>query len=561
MAAASAEKASFLTTLRKIGEDRSLLAMLLLGLGAGLPYAVLTGTINAWFTTQEVDVSTMGILSWIGLAYAFKFLWSPSLHRSRPLFFSGMGLRRAWILVFQLVILVAMGALAFLNPQSQLGLIAIVALLGVIASASQDIVIDAWRIESARDDAHLDVLSAIYQFGYRGAGFIGGMLALLLASRIGWSATLGLLAVAMLIAISGVYLAREPSRPDDEEKPRGVTLGGGLSPMVRNVALGVILLAWGWALFTLGAFMVETLTAEEQPSARDFIRYTGPWIVGVTVLLPALIGVLLLWLDKRASSSEQEIASETGLQAASDTLYRAILEPLMDLVHRLAWAAPLVLLLILSYRFTDLVWGSYAYVFYLGQNFGALGHTMDDVAIASKTIGVFMTFGGVALGGLALQWMGRMNALILGAVLAAATNLLFWDLALGAPFLDGLMEFTRLYDLFVVFGADERLSRLIIAIAGENIAVGIASVVFVAYLSSIVNPKYAAVQYALMASLTMLIGTLGRGALGELIEMDGYGFAYVFVLTAVLGLVAVAASIGEAVRQRFSGATAKTAEE
>ena len=105
----------------EIGKDRTLLAMLLLGLGAGLPYAVLTGTLIAWFTKTEIEVSTIGVLSWIGLAYAFKFLWSPTLHRSFAPITGRLGSRRGWMLLFQAVIVVAMGTIAMLDPASNLG--------------------------------------------------------------------------------------------------------------------------------------------------------------------------------------------------------------------------------------------------------------------------------------------------------------------------------------------------------------------------------------------------------------------------------------------------------
>jgi PAT family beta-lactamase induction signal transducer AmpG len=542
----TAQKKSALSSLSEIGKDRSLLAMLLLGLGAGLPYAILTGTLNAWFTEMDVDVSTIGVLSWIGLAYAFKFLWSPALHKSRAPVLGRFGSRRGWMLFFQLIIMLAMGTITVSNPQDQLPLITFVALLGVIASASQDIVIDAWRIEVARDESHLNSLSALYQLGYRVAGFLGGFLALILAARIGWSFTFVLLTLMMVLAVAGVLIAREAdTRSDGEEQ--GVRLGTKVDLRTRRIALALVLLGWGWALSTLGWFLMQTLTASEPPSARNFIRQTGPWIVFATVLGPAIVSALLLWLDRKSTSIATATSSKIGRTA--DTLHRFILEPLMDIVGRLGWAAPLVLVLILSYRFTDLVWGAFAYPFYLGTNFGAMGYTLDDVAIASKLVGVIMTITGVGLGGLALKAFGRMNCLIVGAILAAATNLLFWDLTTGANFVGGFLEITRLYDVMALFGVSERLAWLVAAIAGENLAVGFASVVFVAYLSSIVNPDYAAVQYALLASLTMLIGTLGRGALGEIIEVEG--FAYVFILTALLGLVAVAASVGEAIRTKF----------
>ena len=547
MAELAAPKRSLFSALSAMGRDKSLAAMLLLGLGAGLPYAVLTGTLNAWFTEENVDVSTIGVLSWIGLAYAFKFLWSPALHRSRLPLFDKLGARRGWMLGFQVVIMVAMGTLTLANPGSQLGLITLMALLGVIASASQDIVIDAWRIEVARDEDHLNSLSALYQLGYRVAGFLGGFLALILAARIGWSFTFGLLTAMMILAVAGVLLARE-SRPDTgADAEEGVTLGAGLPTRTRRIALAFVLLGWGWSLWMLGDFMAATILADEPPNARNFIRGYGPLIVFATVIMPAVISAVLLWLEGRSTAPKEVDRSVAGRTA--DTLHRFILEPLMDIISRLKWAAPLVLLLILSYRFADLVWGAFAYPFYLGTNYGAMAYSMDDVAVASKFVGVIMTIAGVGLGGLALKALGRMSCLIIGAILAAATNLLFWDLTTGASYVGGFLSITRLDDFMAMFHINERLGWLVAAIAGENLAVGFASVVFVAYLSAIVNPRYAAVQYALMASLTMLIGTLGRGALGELIEERG--FAYVFILTALLGLVAVAASIAEALRMRF----------
>ena len=253
--------------------------------------------------------------------------------------------------------------------------------------------------------------------------------------------------------------------------------------------------------------------------------------------------------------------------------------PLMDMVRRLGWAFILVLALILTYRFADLVWGSFAFFFYLDDRFGALWMTNDEVAVASKTFGVIMTIAGSGLGAIALVFLGRMPCLFLGALLAAATNLLFADLAAGryiaetATFVPteggdavtAFMAFTRLdYVLNLIppiFGLENRpeLTRLMGAIAGENLAVGFASVASVAFLTSIVNPKYAAVQYALLASLIMLIGSLGRAWLGELIETDGY--YTVFVTTFWIGLVPVVLVGLEWLRQIRYGAPNATSDE
>ncbi|NND60952.1 MAG: beta-lactamase induction signal transducer, partial [Gammaproteobacteria bacterium] len=252
------------------------------------------------------------------------------------------------------------------------------------------------------------------------------------------------------------------------------------------------------------------------------------------------------WLLGRYQADAQPVP----MRGIGSVLFRVILDPLMELISRLRWAALLVLALVLTYRFTDLVWGAFAYPFYLGTEHGAIAHTLDEVAIASKTFGTVMTVVGAGVGGVALIFIGRMPCLLFGAFIAAVTNLLFADLAGGAVFLDAALAWTQLDHAFAALGADQRMARLMLAIAGENLAIGFASVASVAYLTSIVNPRFAAVQYALLVSLTMLIGTLGRPALGEMIETDG--FRAVFILTAWLGMVAVILAALEWVRQSRS---------
>jgi PAT family beta-lactamase induction signal transducer AmpG len=123
--------------------------------------------------------------------------------------------------------------------------------------------------------------------------------------------------------------------------------------------------------------------------------------------------------------------------------------------------------------------------------------------------------------------------LLIGAIVAAASNLLYADLASGAFYID---SFARTLGLDA-FGHDLRMIRLLIAISGENIAAGLAGAAFVAYLSSITSREFSAVQYALLSSLTFLVGSLGRAWIGERIEQVGY--APVFMLCAGIGVIAV----------------------
>ncbi|CAG0999067.1 partial Anhydromuropeptide permease, partial [Myxococcaceae bacterium] len=318
----------------------------------------------------------------------------------------------------------------------------------------------------------------------------------------------------------------------------------------RNLGLAVVLVAWGLSIASLAGFMIEVLApvAEggERPSARAFMASRGPWIVAGTVILPSLVAALLDRL-RRLAPRVPSAATSTRLQRILDPLAGAILGPLAELVGRLGFASVLVLLLILSYRLTDSIWGPFAFPFYLGE----LHYSNDEVAFASKIFGVGMTIAGVALAGGCLLRFGRMATLTLGAVVAAASNLLYFDLAVGAPRIDEFLSLSGLGSLLAAFGIDARMARLLVAISGENIAGGFAGAAFVAYLSSIASREYSAVQYALLSSLTLLVGSLGRGPLGEAIDTGGY--APVFLFTAALGGVGVVACLLEWARQRLSG--------
>jgi PAT family beta-lactamase induction signal transducer AmpG len=537
-------------------QRRKTLAMFILGFASGLPYILITGTLNAWFTNDGVNVKTIGVFSWIIIIYGFKFLWSPAADNAPAPRLFGMGQRRAAILILQSLIVGALIVISTASPHSALGVIAIAAVACTFASATQDILIDAWRIEVADEKTPLDLLSSIYQIGFRLAAILGGAGALIMAARIGWNSTFVALAALMSVAFVGVFLAE-----DSRIAARARAPSAGLPVRWRNLAMTPVLAGWAWSFLALFGFMAYALHAPDQANARDFTVRTGPLIVLASIIAPVAIAAYMLRLEGRPAPSGAN--APWPMQKAFDAMYAAIVEPMSDVVRRLGWSAVLVLALILSYRFADLVWGAFAFPFYMGAEHGALAHTNDEVAIASKIFGALMTFAGIAIGAAAIMRFGRMPCLFVGAILAAATNLLFADLASGGAGADAFMRPLRLHEAFhaiqpvadflaLQVTVDDRMSRLMLAIGAENIAVGFASAAIVAYLSSIANPKYAAVQYALFASLTMLIGSLGRGALGELVEQNGY--AYVFRLTAALGLVAVVASGAEWLRQARTAA-------
>jgi PAT family beta-lactamase induction signal transducer AmpG len=555
-----------------------------LGFAAGLPNAMIVGTLSAWLAYANVDLATIGVITWVGLFYSFKFLWAPALSRAEPLPpFRKLGLRRGWLIPFQLLIAFALVGMALSGPYvsgefiraydaanaaglptpvllaaTGLGLLVLFATLGAFASASQDIVIDAWRIEIADERNPVDLLSTVYQFGYRTASFAGGAGALLLAGGIsvgipaldaglGWQPTYVVAAVVMGLGILASLLAPEP---------REIVARGDIRPLmegapvrrVRETVLWPVLAGWviGGALIAL--FMADLLTraeasrgwfdavvhplwtlfaGETAPTAGEFTRSVGVWVVVITVLAPA---ALAAWLSSRPTGPE-ESAQTLAEGRSRDRLYAAILLPMVELFKRLGIGALLVLAIALTYRLTDSVWGPLANVFYIQE----LGYSGEDIAYASKTFGVIMTIAGIALGGISIVVLGTMRSLVIGAIIAAVTNLLYADLARGSPWIDSMLA------LGGINGNEVPIARLMFAITAENLAGGYAGAAFIAYLSSMVAKSHAAVQYALLSSLAFILGAISRGMIGDL--EDQFGFAWVFELTVWVGMVAVVLAV------------------
>jgi len=526
--------------------NRKTAIMLVFGFAAGLPYTLLIGTLNAWLGEWEIDLATIGVVSWIGLAYAFKFLWSPLVDRVRLPGLERLGRRRSWLIVCQVLLTATFFALSISDPRLQLGWFALVAVIGAFASATQDVVIDAWRIDVADDRAPVEILSSIYQFGYRIAALVGGALALILSERVSWPMVYAIMGGFMALTLIATMLAPDTPRDATEREQSALRKAGAIEPRLRLIGLAIVGAGWLWAIWTVASFMIQMLggaidpATGKPPAVGDFTKTYGPLIVAATVILPAVVAAVFNWLKARKGYIlTADEAAPSGGERAADHAYSALILPLAELVRRIGWGVIIVLGLILSYRITDNIWGSFAFPFYLQE----LKYTGDEVAFASKIFGVFMTMAGIALGATLFATVGRMPTLLIGAIVAAASNLLYADLASGAA---GIDAFARTFGLDA-FGHDLRMVRLLIAVSGENIAGGLAGAAFVAYLSSITSREFSAVQYALLSSLTFLVGSLGRAAIGE--SIDQIGYAPVFRFTALIGLIAVGFVAAEWLRQ------------
>jgi MFS transporter, PAT family, beta-lactamase induction signal transducer AmpG len=524
--------------LAKALQTRKSSSMLAFGFSSGLPFALLIGTLNAWLGEVGVNLATIGVLSWIGLAYSFQFIWSPVVDRVVLPGLGRLGRRKSWIVLCQAILIGALIAIAGTNPAADIGLFAIFAVIAALASATQDIAINAWRIDNADEETSVELLSAINQLGYRTASIVGGAVALILAARMSWGAV-----YLVMAGLIGVMLAIALTAPDTQRPPRGalhemMSQPGEVTPRVRFLALAIVGLSWLWAIITIARFMISMLAplapGMKRPSAGDFTGHTGPWIVIATVVVPLAVSAAINWLKSHGRAVQLEPdTSHSGLKTVGNHLYTALVAPLAELSGRLRWGVVVVIGFILTYALCYNVWASFAYPFYLDY----LHYTKDEVAFASKIFGVIMTILGIGIGGYLFTRIGRFPTVLLGATLPIMGNFVYADLAEGGPHIDMFARALRLDQLAFALGSDDRMVRLLITISVENISTGLALTAYVAYLSSIVSKSYSAVQYALLSSLTFLIGSLGRGMAGE--ALDQIGYASVFRYTAAVGLLAI----------------------
>jgi PAT family beta-lactamase induction signal transducer AmpG len=418
------------------------LGMLSLGFSAGLPLLLILGTLSFWLREAGIDRSTIGHLSWIGLAYGFKWMWSPLVDRlSLPLLTRLLGRRRAWLLLSQIVIAIALTGMASTDPIENLSYMVFFALAVAFASATQDIALDAYRIEAVAPRLQ-GAMAATYQAGYR---------------------------VAMILASAGVLwiaAAVDPSEATYDYAPwRTAYLA-----MAACMAVGIITTL----IIREPDVPVTRLISENEDYARKAIAHWN---------LNARITQMLAWL------------------------YGALVAPFRDFIVRHGQQALLILALIATYRISDIVMGVMSNPFYVD-----MGYTKDEVATVSKVYGVIMTIAGAAIGGVLTAKIGIMRTLFLGAVLSAATNLLFVWLT----------------------GRGHDVTGLIFTISADNLSAGIASSAFIAYLSSLTNSAYSATQYALFSSVMLLLPKFIAGFSGDFV--DSYGYASFFTGTALLGL-------------------------
>ncbi len=186
--------------------------MLALGFSSGLPFLLSGNTLGYWLRDEGTRLQAIGFLSWVGLAYSLKFLWAPIIDRVDAPIVGRLGRRRGWMVLSQIAVAAALAAMSAVGLSSGLAVLGGLALVVAFASSTQDIVVDAWRIEAAASGDELGLLSAAYQLGYRAALLTTDALILVSASRVGWPVSYAGMAVLMMVGLGASLVAIEPLR-------------------------------------------------------------------------------------------------------------------------------------------------------------------------------------------------------------------------------------------------------------------------------------------------------------------------------------------------------------
>lgn len=249
--------------------ERKSLLMLALGFSSGLPFMLVANTLGYWLRDEGTSLAAIGFITWCGLAWTFKFVWAPLIDRTSAPFLSILGRRRSWMLLTQLIIGAGLMTMGTIGTSHGLVTLGVLALIIAIAGSSQDVVVDAWRIESARDTEELGLLTSCYTFGYRAALLFTEAVILILASHIGWNAAYVIYGALAGIGIMGCLLALEPQHAPsnrDAEAPLWTLRGffdavtGPLIQFFKTYGPTGLLMLIAISLFQLPNFVMGPMT-------------------------------------------------------------------------------------------------------------------------------------------------------------------------------------------------------------------------------------------------------------------------------------------------------------
>jgi len=469
---------------------KEVISMLFLGFSAGIPLLLIFSSLSLWLGEAGVEKSTVTYFSWAALAYSFKFLWAPLVDQlPLPFLTRKLGRRRSWLVFSQGLVIIAILWMANIDPsqsESHLSYMAMAVVMLGFSSATQDTVIDAYRIEVAEVNLQ-SLMASTYIAGYRIGMITAGAGALILAEILGsskqsylyeaWQWTYFIMAAVMLIGVAtSLYIS----------EPKSNTI---FKREYSNMQYLRFLL-----LFVIGV-LVFILSYRYLSDSAEFFKQTLTNQLGNKTLATSLVEMLRLIISLLLAAFSLKLVALSPIYE-QQLVDRSFIQPVSDFFNRYGLkSAILILVLVGFYRISDIVLGVISYVFYQDMGFSKI-----EIAAASKTFGLIMTIIGGFLGGILSASFGVMRILWLGAVLVIVTNLL--------------------YVLLAQSGHD--LTMLYLVISADNLSGGLASTAFIAYLASLTNVKFTAVQYAIFSSLMTLIPKAIGGYSGSMVANMGY---------------------------------------
>ncbi|MBL0947913.1 MFS transporter [Brevundimonas sp.] len=471
-------------------KERRVAVMLLLGMAAGLPFFLIFDTLSAWLRQEGLSLQTITAFSLATLSYSLKFVWAPVVDRVKiPILEPLLGQRRSWMVLMQIIIILGLWLIAGSDPEMNLTRVALLAVLVGFAGATQDIAIDAWRIEVV-DKARYGVMAAAYQWGYRGAMITAGALPLFLAEAFSWNLSYAVMAAIMFVAIGAVLLAPRggevrvalladdglPKRPAPEAVEWVarllLILSGALLAGSGLAANGALLASVVNLLGASDAGAEAFRTAWEARPNGIFLQFGGV-VAGLGLIALACLPI-------------PGVVTRPGAY-----LRRSYGQPLGDFFQRFGMKFGLLIMaLICLYRLSDFVL-NLMNPFYID-----LGFSLTQIAEVRKVYGVVASLAGIAFGAWMVSRFGIIKSMVIGVFASPLSNLVFIWLAVSGP------------DMAVLYGA----------ITIDNFATGIAGTALIVYMSSLTSAGFTATQYALFSSLYAIFGKITASQSGRIVE-------------------------------------------
>jgi PAT family beta-lactamase induction signal transducer AmpG len=482
----------------------------LLGFASGLPLALTGQAMQAWLSMEGLDVATIGFLSLVGLPYTFKFLWAPLMDRFD---LPWLGRRRGWLVATQLALAVALFVMGGTSPTGATQAFALMAVAVAFISASQDVVIDAYRTDLL-PPAERGMGASLNIAGYRLAMILSGGIALIWTDAQqggGWTwpevyrFMAGLMVAAA--ALSATILPTLKVAPPPQSVPRNDLIG--FAAVVVAVAVGYLVTDRAIAP-AVRALMAPLWQGNTLP-----VGLQGRWADLVSLLAGIVITLPL------AAFAARRARFETLLSGLSSYFGQP--------------GAVAFLVLIVLYKLGDAFAGSLMTPFLLK----AMAYTPAEVGVVNKVLGLWLTIAGALVGGALMLRLGLWRSLMLFGVLQLASNMAFWWLAVGGKGTLGALTLPPFDWGFVKLAAPTPVDgALMMAVAFENISGGMGTAAFVAFLMSLTNQRFTATQFALLSAFAS-IGRVWVGPLAGVLA-ESIGWPTFFIVSTVLAVPALA---------------------